>query len=114
MTSNDVRGRLASLLEQEREAMLTGRFDDLGNLIQEKARLISVIEAGNPSPDSLVAIRQDADRNARLLSAALRGFRDASARIKQVRDGTAEFNTYSQSGLRQVVGSGGQKFERRA
>ncbi|WP_111734725.1 hypothetical protein [Roseovarius amoyensis] len=96
---------LDDLLERERAALLSGRFDHLAPLLDEKARLIDRLNAsGVDERATLDGLRHKAIRNQALFDGALQGVRRASDRITGLRQLHHAFETYDETGRRRLIG----------
>ena len=58
-------------------------------------------------PDDLKRLRAKAQRNEQLLSSAMAGLRRAMTRIEELREGGTGLNTYTQTGAKTTLGTGG-------
>ena len=93
------------LLEDERAALLAGRFDRLALLLEEKTRLIDRLNAsGADGRTTLDGLRHKATRNQALFDGALQGLRRASDCITGLRQMHQGFETYDATGQRRRIG----------
>ena len=107
--------QLLDLFEAERLALRHGRFEDLGKLGQEKARLATLCGSVITNRDALAEIARRLARNQRLLSAAIAGFSEGTDRVTQIRRASAGFSAYGADGRRDLIaGSDRPEFEKRA
>lgn len=96
---------LDDLLERERTALLSGQFDRLAPLLEEKTRLIDRLNASGTDPrTALDGLRDKAVRNQALLDGALQGIRRAGGRIASLHQLRRAFETYDESGQRRRIG----------
>lgn len=108
MSKNDhIVQRLADLLNQERELLLSGALDAVVALTPEKEALMTALREGAPQPsDGLTALVARAERNGALFEAALAGLRSASERLTELKRLRSGFETYDEAGHRQQHAQG--------
>ncbi|APE44979.1 hypothetical protein BOO69_17370 [Sulfitobacter alexandrii] len=107
---------LDHLLDEEREALLTGNLGRLADLLDPKEALIEEINAIPPgNAGRLRHLDVKVRRNQHLLDGALDGIRSVAARmaeLRQVRDG---LETYGADGRKRTIEiQDGPSVERRA
>ncbi len=90
---------LEDVLDQERQAILAGRFDILARLMAEKARLVDNAQV-SVRPDRLIRVRDKAKRNQALLQAASQGVRAVSNRLARQETRSKSLRTYDRNGRR--------------
>ncbi len=90
---------LEDVLDQERQAILAGRFDILARLMAEKSRLVDHAHA-SARPDLLIRVRDKATRNQALLQAASQGVRAVSNRLSRQETRAKPLQTYDRNGRR--------------
>ena len=104
---------LLTLLEKERQAILSSDFDALSRLYAAKLnrleRLGEVSDAGK-----LHEIMALAQENQMLLEACAKGIRSAMQSLSRDEAPNAEFATYDKNGLKHVQTNGRSGRERRA
>lgn len=105
---------LLTLLKDERQAIRTGELARLDTLAARKDQLLADIAQLKLSAQEAMALRESADRNARLLQAAIRGVRDARDRLAALQSARDELNVYSADGARRQVAAAPRKLERKA
>lgn len=92
---------LSTLLEAEREALLTGDLDKLAGLLSSKETLI---EEMNSTPQSDIMAIQSLDqkvkRNQLLLDGAMEGIRAVAKRLAHLRQVKGALETYGADGKR--------------
>lgn len=113
MTSDDAGRALELLLERERQAILSGRLEDLSALPSEKAWLLDRL-SGLRDADRLRHLVRQARRNQALLEAAGQGLRDIRERLSEIRRAAGTLDVYSQNGERQSVSTATGLVTRRA
>ncbi|KEO54239.1 hypothetical protein TP2_04770 [Thioclava pacifica DSM 10166] len=101
-----------NILRVEREAIRAADLGALTGLADQKQRALARLE--NPSSEQLLALRQMATENERLLAAALQGVRAAQTRLKTIMIAARGFDSYDASGRRAPIRRDGSAFERRA
>lgn len=100
---NSVAQTLFTLLEAERDAIRTGRLEDLTALADQKVALSLELSAMPPNRMMLRRIDRALRRNERLLTAACDGVKSAATRLaalRAVRDG---LSLYTAAGDRTTV-----------
>lgn len=110
-----VENLILDLLDAERAAILEGAFDRLARLAARKEALL--VQCQSELRSSRVQLRRIAryvDRNQRLLGAALDGVRDATMRLKALRNVRETLVTYDSQGQMARVASGPPGFEHKA
>ncbi|MBZ0229206.1 MAG: hypothetical protein K8F58_12275 [Bauldia sp.] len=112
----DILPALDDLLERERAALLSGRFDRLAPLLDEKTRLIGRLDAsGADARAGLDGLRDKAIRNQALFDGTLQGIRRAGGRIAALSQLRQAFETYDETGQRRRIGGDTPgKMEKRA
>lgn len=91
---------MEDLLDREREAILEGRFDLLNRLIEQKTRLISAFNPKDVDEKTLVRLRDQGQRNARLLDAMREGIEAVQNRLASFQGSGAALETYEANGRR--------------
>jgi hypothetical protein len=96
-------GHLGELLERERDLMLDGRFERLEAEATARDRLSTQLacfdhDALAPHGEALAALRAAAERNMRLLQAALRGAAAGKRRLEEIVEARARLRTYDETG----------------
>ncbi len=112
--TSDPADALIDFLDRESTAILSGRFDVLERLSVEKERLLQDISRSALSPETLLQLRQRAERNGNLLAAMRTGVAAAQARIKSIRRGTGMLTTYDADGRTTALPRSGSLSTRRA
>ena len=102
---------LSALLERERDAILSGLFDELPKLAPEKERLLTALPNQSIAPHQLRSISAAVSRNQTLLAAAIDGVRAVAERIDTLRQSRKGFESYGPSGGRVHVGHAQSGFE---
>lgn len=116
MTASEAHLAIEELLDNEREAILGGRLQDLTRLVEAKETLLrDVIGTVLPNPQTLKRLKDKAERNQVLLGSVVKGVRSVSARLEILRNPQTSLKTYSATGTRQALGSSSSTtMERRA
>jgi hypothetical protein len=104
---------LLALLEDEAAAILAGDLAALDRLAPRKRALADDLLARTPPEADRAALGRSAERNARLLRAALAGVRAARDSIARARDGAA-FDSYGKDGAAIRIAPARQSLERKA
>lgn len=106
---------LARLLEEERSAILSGRFADLEPLGLRKRDLLSALADSDEPAPTLARLGARVAQNQRLLAAAIAGLRDGARRLSAIREAAAGFRSYDRDGARaDVTAAVRPGFERKA
>lgn len=103
---------LATLLREEREAVLAGAWDRIGALTPRKSACLATLEAAGGA--RLAPLAEALARNQALLGAALDGFREASSRRRMMRSARSGLATYDAKGARADVAAVPPRVERKA
>ena len=96
---------LLDLLAEERQAILTGQYDQLPGLAGRKQALFGDLATAAVSVPRLRQIGAQVSRNQRLLAAALRGLREVGDRLGLVREVRDNLSTYDSAGQKTTVAS---------
>ena len=109
--------QLLKLARKERELLIAGRLEDIARLEVQKDALLTRLGAlpdfGNSR--GLVRLKRAAEDNQHLYGAALSGIRRARDQIAVIlKEGGADFQTYSPNGGRRAIGRSEPKIRRRA
>lgn len=102
--------KLLRLLDDERALLLAGRLDELPPLSAARDQIFQALGKGGRAADRAMAeaapdIRSRAERNRRLLKAALEGMQAARLQLAQSGRSMADMQTYTASGKRIQVDS---------
>ena len=115
-TSQKLFEELDAILESERQALLSGKLDEIGLLLERKERAIeniSVLEDLNSS--DFTALTGKMKRNQVLLDSALEGIRSVASRLAELRRVKRSLDTYTSTGKKQSIDIGDAgKVEKRA
>lgn len=106
--------RLLRILEEERQALLSGDFDQLGEFDKEKTELIESLESARPDAETLALLTNLVQRNLALADAARRGIQAVAERLKAVGQVQKSFETYTHDGARVSVPNKQHGLEKRA
>lgn len=106
---------LEAILDQERKNLLKGGMEHFEAFTLEKTRLMDLMLKGRaPDAKSLERIRQKANRNQKLLAAAVRAVRSVNGRLSAVQNQGNSLNTYTSAGqMRQIGQTSNVRFDRR-
>ncbi|WP_171124510.1 MULTISPECIES: flagellar export chaperone FlgN [unclassified Ruegeria] len=100
-SESDVITSLEEVLDLERNALVQGDLDRLGQMMPEKEKLIGAL---NQFPvresDELVRLQRKVERNQALLNSAADGIRAVADRMAELRRVRNELSTYSADGQR--------------
>ena len=102
--AQDIVSALDTLLDTEREALITGEIDTLPGLLEEKTRLVEALkERAYEDSGDIGNLRDKFERNQSLLDGTLQGIRTAASRLATLRSLKQSFDTYDESGRRQTI-----------
>ena len=113
MGKPNILNTLHDLLERERATLLSGQFSKLEQIAGEKSRVLTQITPLQASAE-LTKLREMAQRNARLLTAAQRGLDGARDRLNAIQNRGSDLNTYDKYGHTMRPAQSGTKLMRRA
>lgn len=108
--------RLDGLLEQERDALLSGELEDIARIAAQKEELMDALNAIAPGDrGNLQSLQAKVARNQVLLDGALQGIRKVATRLAALRRIRRTLETYDASGRKQTIqGEIDHKVEKRA
>ena len=107
--------RLAALLDAERAALLDGDLDRVDGFLQDKQRLVALLEQEGLGPDALAPLQARLQRNHVLYDHALAGIRRVAARLDALRAIGRSMDTYDATGRRMTIPAPAERtLERRA
>lgn len=114
--SHDCLFALEDILERERSALVTGDLEAISRLVDNKATIISRLNADKGlNTARLQDVQHKIQRNQSLLKSAMEGIRHATDRIKKLREAGEQLETYDRHGYRkQIRLRGASSVERRA
>ncbi|SFT96275.1 hypothetical protein [Sedimentitalea nanhaiensis] len=108
MTTEDPRDLIDELdnaLDRERNALLQGDLEQIGELMLAKERLIENINAlQSIEQQQLAAVQKKVTRNQALLASALDGIRAVANRMADLRRVRSGLETYDHQGQKQSFG----------
>jgi len=110
MTKSAV-NRLARLLEEERNALLTGNLEQVGALAAEKEALADAFDDTNAQ--ALAGLSHDLVRNGALLAAAREGVTTVLATLSKQREARNSLSTYDSQGRASTISNAPKGTERR-
>lgn len=115
-TYTDILLALDELLDLEREALIEGKLEQLGNMTAEKEKLVDRINALPEVPRSeLAPVQVKVNRNQVLLQSALEGIRAVANRMAEMRRVRKGLDTYDRSGKKyHHAADARKKLEKRA
>ena len=105
---------LLNNLDAEREALLTGRLGRLGDLAEERERLVTALTQNGAGAEALKRLRGAAERNQGLQEAAAEGIRQAMGRLRSLREAQGPIGSYTETGGAVQIGPDRQSVERKA
>lgn len=104
INSEATTAKLSELLDTEREALLQGDLEKLGDLLVPKEALIETMNAV-PQTDvsAILMLDSKVKRNQLLLDGALEGIRAVAVRMVQLREVKGALETYGADGKRRDI-----------
>jgi hypothetical protein len=91
---------LAARLDAIHAALLLGDLGQIGPLSRQLTEDLAAAQGSDWPEDALQAVRAKAQRNARVLDAALRGIRAARRRLAELHEAASGHRTYGRDGNR--------------
>ena len=112
----DLLDSLSSLLEEERNALLSGALEDVADILERKERLIDALAAQDlHDRPALEQLHASLSRNQQLYDRALEGIRSVSTRLSALRRVRKTLETYDSMGRKtDIAEPPAQRLERRA
>ncbi len=96
--------KLDALLDIERDALLSGQLEMLGEIVEEKEVLIDALNTVEiASSDTLAPVNTKVQRNQALLENALDGIRAVAKRLAELREIRRAFDTYDSRGQKNQI-----------
>ncbi|MFW2545325.1 flagellar protein FlgN [Primorskyibacter sp. 2E107] len=115
MTAEDTLGRLKTLINAEREALMEGDFGRIAELMEEKEMLAGTLAETDHSEADVAPLRDGLRRNQELFDHALAGLRNVANRIGEANRVRKSLETYDENGRRTTLSTPvPNKLERRA
>ena len=102
MIPDDQIEEFLSVLQEERDALLSGDYDQLERLAEAKEKAAKAIQAQTMPRDRLSDLQKRLERNMALLGAASEGVRDARQRLSKLRSGH-ETQMYDRLGASRTI-----------
>ena len=107
--------KLEALLDSEREALLQGDLERIGQIMEEKQALVDGIEESPDTVATLAPLQEKIRRNSDLFDHALAGIRSVVNRLGSLQNLRKSLETYDSHGQRLSVGENGEnRLEKRA
>lgn len=98
--------KLDDLLDKERQALMSGDLDAIGELLSAKETLIDKLAQIDAAENNiLMGVQDKMQRNQILLDGALQGIRRAAARLAAVRQVRKSLETYDEAGRKRAIES---------
>lgn len=107
---------LDTLLGREREALVNGKLDQLGELLERKEAIITALNSVTElERESLAHVQDKVARNQELLDSAMEGIRSVAARMAELRKVRRGLDIYDKAGRKTSFGTrGSTSLEKRA
>ncbi|MCT4557792.1 MAG: flagellar protein FlgN [Pelagimonas sp.] len=103
MTDKEIKFRLETLIDEERNALIKGDFDRISELMEEKQALASDLERHRFSPNELAPLKRGMRRNQELFDQALAGIRNVAARLGDLSRARRSMDTYDSEGRKYTI-----------
>ncbi|WP_121061449.1 flagellar export chaperone FlgN [Chachezhania antarctica] len=115
-TAADLIAALDALLEDERQALVTGDLENLQEYMEQKSAIIDRLNSlDDLNAEQLAPVQSKVQRNQALLGGALDGIRAVADRMAEMRRVRQGLETYDRSGQRTSLSAPSRpKVERRA
>ena len=115
MTDHTLKDQLQGLLDAERDALMSGNFDRLAELFQEKEILATALADRPLETADIAPLRDGLRRNQELFDQAMAGIRNVAARLGDLNRARRATDTYNAQGKRQTIDApSAKRLERRA
>ena len=102
--TNELFGALADLLDEEREALLTGDLERVGRMFESKETLIEELSRIEEfEAEALTGLQSKMRRNQDLLDSALEGIRAVAGRLAEMRRVRTTLDTYDSKGSKKSI-----------
>lgn len=99
-------GKIDALLEQERDALKSGNYEELAALLARKNSLVDALASAPLGKASGVEVlRQKAAHNQALLDSALQGIKSVSTRLAALQSVRSHLETYDNKGRKVSISS---------
>lgn len=106
--------QMTRVLEEERDALITGALERLEALAGRKERALEQLRSKSPEEQEMTALHEMAQSNQRLLDAAAEGLRAGFQRIAQLQESLRGWRAYDSQGQRSAIGASSGSLERKA
>lgn len=110
---NNAPQRLLALLDAERNALMTGNYDQLQGIAAEKQALIAALQRRPPQDTSARLLRERLSRNEALMRSASVGFREGIQALSRYK-AAARTTLYHPDGSAQIRPNSARAVERKA
>ena len=117
MNPGDARGHLSpilGLLDDERQALVTGQLDKLMELMERKSAMLSDLRSAPLSKSEIELLAVKTQQNQHLFAAALKGAQSAKQRIEAAQQVQQGFSVYDRRGTSQTLRNSAQGHNRSA
>ncbi|WP_142079965.1 hypothetical protein [Roseinatronobacter monicus] len=104
---------LCALLEDEKEALLGGKYDQLEGFANAKQRAVQSLQGQGLPQTTLEILQRGLAQNAALLGSAAQGFQDARHMLTRLRDGQ-DTQMYDRCGTSKTMRRVENQLERKA
>jgi hypothetical protein len=102
--THDLIDALDDILDEEREALLSGDLEKIGRLVERKETLIDRLnQIETAEAVALRDLQKKMHRNQGLLDGALEGIRTVASRLSLLRRVRLTLETYDSTGVKQTI-----------
>ena len=101
--TNDLIERLDTLVDSERDALLAGNLDRIGEILEQKRALADELSRQATDAEALRPYHAKLQRNAALYDSALAGIRRVVDRLGMLQERRKSLDTYDAKGRRQTI-----------
>lgn len=103
---------LMRLISAERQNLITGDYEKLDSLSSEQNALLETIQFSDMSDHGIMVLREELEKNTRIIKSALNGFEIAQEKITQI-FAIRETSVYNENGSRCTVHRDQSRMERK-
>lgn len=115
MIARDMTSALGALLDEEHTALMSGDFERISSLLDEKEGILKRLETTCETPADLLPLQEKFRRNHRLFDQSLAGLRAVAARLGALAQIRKSLSTYDENCQKEsLTGSHQHRLEKRA
>lgn len=106
--------QLDHVLDLERQALMSADFAPMGDLLQQKEKILEGLTRSSPSSQMLRPLRTKMDENQSLLAAAIKGVAAAGERLQALQNVQSSLSVYDASGRVELAQKHQRNLEKKA